>query len=167
MWDGSCFGDKKKTCVGSLLRCSCRWVQLHLWPSHSSEGSEQQQRIDPASLCLSGVSKESSVGFYEKSLSVIQVFGFFPPSTVKPTVVDVDIFVNSIGPVSSINMVSQPFHPLLLWSCLYIKTRVCLQKSTASFLNSYFQASLALFTCSNSCNVIKIIVIRILLVPQY
>ena len=29
---------------------------------------------------------------------------YFSP-TVKPTVIDVDIYVNSIGPVSSINMV--------------------------------------------------------------
>lgn len=43
---------------------------------------------------------------------VIHVFFF--SSAVKPTVVDVDIFVNSIGPVSSINMASQPFYPLLL-----------------------------------------------------
>lgn len=55
-------------------------------------------------------------GLAEKSLSVIHVFYFsfgcfFFLSTVKPTVVDVDIFVNSIGPVSSINMVSPPFHP--------------------------------------------------------
>lgn len=54
-------------------------------------------------------------GLHDKSLSVIHVFLFllvvFFLSTVKPTVVDVDIFVNSIGPVSSINMVSPPFHP--------------------------------------------------------
>lgn len=30
-------------------------------------------------------------------------------STVKPTVIDVDIYVNSIGPVSSINMVRNDF----------------------------------------------------------
>lgn len=30
-------------------------------------------------------------------------------STVKPTVIDVDIYVNSIGPVSSINMVRSSF----------------------------------------------------------
>lgn len=44
----------------------------------------------------------------------------FFPSTVKPTVIDVDIFVNSIGPVSSINMVS-PFtvfiFPILFHLC--------------------------------------------------
>lgn len=42
-------------------------------------------------------------------------------STVKPTVIDVDIYVNSIGPVSSINMVSALLTKVFIWTvCLGI-----------------------------------------------
>lgn len=39
---------------------------------------------------------------------------------VKPTVIDVDIYVNSIGPVSSINMVSQTFLHQSTGNCMYM-----------------------------------------------
>lgn len=41
---------------------------------------------------------------------------FFFFSTVKPTVIDVDIYVNSIGPVSSINMVSDLLTKIFIWT---------------------------------------------------
>lgn len=50
-------------------------------------------------------------------------FSFF--STVKPTVIDVDIFVNSIGPVSSINMVSQSFFFQFSLHFAYIQHSFC------------------------------------------
>lgn len=43
---------------------------------------------------------------------IILIFFF---STVKPTVIDVDIYVNSIGPVSSINMVSGLLTKIFIW----------------------------------------------------
>ncbi len=54
----------------------------------------------------------------KKEVSINNYFALFFP-TVKPTVIDVDIFVNSIGPVSSINMVSQS---LVLCSSYFVYT---------------------------------------------
>ncbi|KAL2310685.1 hypothetical protein Nmel_002351 [Mimus melanotis] len=38
-----------------------------------------------------------------------------PDIGIKPTVIDVDIYVNSIGPVSSINMVSDLLTKIFIW----------------------------------------------------
>lgn len=46
---------------------------------------------------------------------ILSDFSFFF-STVKPTVIDVDIYVNSIGPVSSINMVSDLLTKIFIWT---------------------------------------------------
>uniref|UniRef100_A0A8B9QG62 Neurotransmitter-gated ion-channel ligand-binding domain-containing protein n=1 Tax=Apteryx owenii TaxID=8824 RepID=A0A8B9QG62_APTOW len=39
-----------------------------------------------------------------------------PDIGIKPTVIDVDIYVNSIGPVSSINMVSDLLARISIWT---------------------------------------------------
>lgn len=56
-------------------------------------------------------------------------------STVKPTVIDVDIYVNSIGPVSSINMVRSDFFFLIRQTPIHFLLVFSLWVSVGNLLN--------------------------------
>uniref|UniRef100_A0A8C0WUA6 Neurotransmitter-gated ion-channel ligand-binding domain-containing protein n=1 Tax=Castor canadensis TaxID=51338 RepID=A0A8C0WUA6_CASCN len=89
--------------LGTLLQLTCH-ILCHNYRSRKVEEDEYEDSSSNQKWVLAPKSQDTDVTLILNKLLREYDKKLRPDIGIKPTVIDVDIYVNSIGPVSSINM---------------------------------------------------------------